>query len=165
MSGGHGSSWPRPRAAARRRRRVQALCLALAAALHGGGRRRPVARQDSQARQGAGPGPDSDASDRTDARRATGRDDTLDQPGDGQGHGPGDQYGAEDLARPRPGAAPAAHLQAQPRLASPPARSAIWLGSTSIRRPMRSSSRSTRRARSSPRVTPGGWTAPKPACR
>src|SRR5262245_43343820 len=38
-----------------------------------------------------------------------------DQPGDGQAHGPGDQHGAEDLARPRPGAAPAADLRALAR--------------------------------------------------
>src|SRR5512134_2469850 len=60
--------------------RVQALRLALAAALHGGGRRRPAARQDAKAREGADPRPDCGAVDRTDAWRAAWRDDALDQP-------------------------------------------------------------------------------------
>jgi hypothetical protein len=40
-----------------RRAGVYKPCLSLAAALHGGVRRRPAARQDTKARQGAGSGP------------------------------------------------------------------------------------------------------------
>src|SRR5262245_16933970 len=50
---------------------------------------------------------------------------------DGQGHRLGNQHRAEDLARPRPGAAPAAHLQAQAATRSSPPRSRTWSASMS----------------------------------
>ena len=64
--------------------------------------RKPAKRQSRDRRRAAG---------RTDPGRAAGRDDALDQPGDGEGQRHGDQHGPEDLARSRPGAASAAHLK------------------------------------------------------
>ena len=93
------------------RRREPARGLALAAPLRRGGCDRPVAGQDEAARDTAVAGRDDGAGGGDDLRRAARRSHPLDRPGDGQRGRHLAQFGAADLGRARPPAAPDPNLR------------------------------------------------------
>ena len=100
------------------------------------GRRRAAARQDPPARHAAAAaGRSVERVVALTLRRAAGRDDALDRPGDGARRPASRlQLGAADLARARAAAAPGAHLQALQRPGVRRQARATWSGSTSTRR-------------------------------
>ena len=73
--------------------------------------RRPAARQDPQARQGADRGGNRGAGRGAGLHRAGARSNSLDRPGDGQSHRHLAGFGAAHLAGAQTAAAPVTHLQ------------------------------------------------------
>ena len=131
----------------------------MAGAVHGGGRRRADARQDAQARQTTAAGRHRAEGGRPGARAAAGRSNPLDRPDAGEGGRSEPAFGATYPRGPPTRAAPHPHVQAVERTRSSPRSSRTSSASMSILPPMRSSSRSTRRAKSR------RSTAPSRVCR
>ena len=116
-------------------------------------------RQDAQARQTTAAADRRAAGGRSDARPAAGRCNPLDRPDAGESGRREPAFGATHLASPPTGAASHPHLQAVERPEVRRRSSRTLSASTSIRPPMRSFCRSTRRAKSR------RSTAPSRGCR